>query len=84
MPGITVVVGDDDDDVDSDCEGSELSSKEDEYEMRYKHIKLLDGPSSHVVVRDVDAQRLLHTLDTVTPFTVVGRQRERKWCLRRR
>ena len=71
MPGITVVVGDDDDDVDSDCEGSELSSKEDEYEMCYKHDKLLDGPSSHVVVCDVDAQRLLHALDTVTPFTVV-------------
>ena len=71
MPGITVVVGDDDDDVDSDCEGSELSSKEDEYEMRYNHDKLFDGPSSHVVVCDVDAQRSLHTFDTVTPFTVV-------------
>ena len=71
MPGITVVVGDDDDDVDSDCEGSELSLKEDEYEMRCKHVKLLDGPSSHVVVCGVDAQRSLHTLDTVTPFTVV-------------
>ena len=70
MPGITVVVGDDDDEVDSDCEGSELSSKEDEYEMRYKHDKLLDGPNSHVVVCAV-VQRLLHFLDTVIPFTVV-------------
>ena len=84
MPGVTVVVGDDDDDVDSDWEGSELSSRKDEYEMRYKHVKLLDGPSSHVVVCDVDAQRLLHTLDTVIPFTVVRRQREREWCLRQR
>ena len=84
MPGMTVVVGDDDDDAAIDCEGSELSSKEGECEMRYKHVKLLDGPSSHVVVCDVDAQRLLHTLDTVIPFTVVIRQRERRWCLRRR
>ena len=41
MPGIIVVVGDDDDDVDSACEGSELSSTEDEYEMPYKHDNYL-------------------------------------------
>ena len=41
MPGITVVVGDDDDDVDSDCEGSELSSKEEEYEVRYNMLNYL-------------------------------------------
>ncbi len=70
MPGMTVVVGDDDDDVASDCEGSERSSKKDEYEMRYKHVKSLDGPSSHVVVCAV-VQHLLHFLDTVIPFTVV-------------
>ncbi len=71
MPGVTVVVGDDDDDVASDCEVYELSSKEDEYEIRYIHVKLLDGPSSHVVVCDVVAQRSLHTLDNVVPFAVV-------------
>jgi hypothetical protein len=70
MPGRTVVVGDDDDDVYSVCEGSENWLLRQSKQIRYKHVKLLDLPTSHVVVCVV-VQRSLHSLDTVIPFLVV-------------
>ena len=46
MPGMTVVVGDDDDDVASDCEGSELD---------FVGVKCVDNPSSRLAEQsDVD------------------------------